>query len=127
MARTNTTPAPFRRCSGATNKPASHGDTSWFGSISDSTRRHVPIVSLSAFATSATPLLWSAANSSRALNSCSKDAFRTEKAMYAKGDGVTQDYAQALYWWRKAASSGFAESENSIGFSYHEGTGVAQD
>jgi TPR repeat protein len=36
--------------------------------------------------------------------------------MYAQGHGVTQNYAQALYWWRKAASSGFADAENSIGF-----------
>jgi hypothetical protein len=42
---------------GTTNKPASHGDTSWSGSISDTTRRHVPTGSPSAFATSATPWL----------------------------------------------------------------------
>jgi len=81
MARTNTSPAPFRRCSGTTNKSASHGDTSWLGSISDSARRHVPIGSPSALATSATPWLWSEANSSSDLSSSWKDAWCTGKAL----------------------------------------------
>ncbi len=30
--------------------------------------------------------------------------------MYAKGQGVTQDYAQAVNWYRKAAEQGGAEA-----------------
>jgi len=31
--------------------------------------------------------------------------------MYDKGQGVPQDYAEALKWYRKAAEQGFAEAQ----------------
>lgn len=51
----------------------------------------------------------------------------------AKGDqfyygrGCPVDYAQAMYWYRKAADAGNMHSKNSIGLCYQKGTGVPQD
>jgi TPR repeat protein len=47
--------------------------------------------------------------------------------MYVLGQGVPQDNEKALYWYRKSAEQGFAESQNSIGVIYHEGQGVEKD
>lgn len=33
---------------------------------------------------------------------------------YAKGDGVPQDYKQAVYWYSKAAEQGLAEAQESL-------------
>ena len=34
--------------------------------------------------------------------------------MYEYGDGVTQDYGQALNWYRKAADQGAADGSNGV-------------
>ena len=47
--------------------------------------------------------------------------------MYAFGRGVTQDYAQAVSWFRKAADQGYAEAQYNLGFRYAIGQGVPQD
>ena len=47
--------------------------------------------------------------------------------MYAKGQGVAQDYAQAVSWYRKAADQGNAGAQFNLGFMYAKGQGVAQD
>jgi hypothetical protein len=47
--------------------------------------------------------------------------------MYLNGQGVPQDYAQALYWYRKAAEQGDADTQSSLGFMYRVGRGVPQD
>ena len=47
--------------------------------------------------------------------------------MYAKGQGVSQDYAAAAGWFRKAADQGYADAQNNLGVMYDNGTGVAQD
>ena len=47
--------------------------------------------------------------------------------MYAKGQGVTQDYTEALRWYRKAAAQGYAAAQNNLGFMYDNGRGVPQD
>jgi hypothetical protein len=47
--------------------------------------------------------------------------------MYVNGEGVTQDDAEAVRWYRAAADQGFAEAQASLGFMYVNGKGVAQD
>ena len=47
--------------------------------------------------------------------------------MYYKGQGVVQDYQEALKWWRKAAEQGNADGQNNLGFMYYKGWGVAKD
>ena len=47
--------------------------------------------------------------------------------MYHVGDGVGQDYAEAIKWYRKAADQGNAASEEAIGSLYQWGQGVAKD
>ena len=48
-----------------------------------------------------------------------------EKCFY--GDGLPQDYAEALSWYRKAADQDYAEAENSLGELYRGGLGTPQD
>jgi len=43
------------------------------------------------------------------------------------GNGVTQDYAEALKWYRKAADEGEAGAQSEIGVMYNDGQGVTQD
>jgi TPR repeat protein len=47
--------------------------------------------------------------------------------MYAKGRGVTQDYAEAVKWYRLAAEQGLATAEFGLGVMYESGQGVAPD
>jgi TPR repeat protein len=47
--------------------------------------------------------------------------------MYAKGQGVPRDYAQALSWLRKAADQGLAAAQGNLGVMYAKGQGVPQD
>lgn len=47
--------------------------------------------------------------------------------MYYYGQGVPQDYAEALQWGRKAADQGFAKAEYDTGYLYYHGQGVSQD
>ena len=47
--------------------------------------------------------------------------------MYRKGQGVPQDYAEALRWYRKAADQGDADAQYSLGNMYRKGQGVPQD
>ena len=47
--------------------------------------------------------------------------------MYDKGQGVPQDYAEAVKWYRKAAEQGNALALNNLGFMYGKGRGVPQD
>jgi TPR repeat protein len=44
--------------------------------------------------------------------------------MYYNGEGVQQNYKEALNWYRKAAEQGFAEAQNNLGLMYHNGEGV---
>ena len=46
---------------------------------------------------------------------------------YDKGKGVSQDYVQAVFWYRKAAEQGHAKAQHSIGNCYDTGEGVDQD
>jgi TPR repeat protein len=47
--------------------------------------------------------------------------------MYRDGKGVTQDYAQAVTWYRKAADQGNAIGQCLLGNMYRDGKGVTQD
>jgi TPR repeat protein len=47
--------------------------------------------------------------------------------MYDKGQGVAQDYAAAVSWYRKAAEQGFSGSQSRLANMYYDGQGVAQD
>jgi uncharacterized protein len=46
---------------------------------------------------------------------------------YEKGQGVTQDYKQAVHWYTKAAEQGFAWAQLVLGESYEKGQGVPQN
>ena len=47
--------------------------------------------------------------------------------MYSKGQGVPQDYGEAVRWYRKAAEQGRASAQNNLGLMYDTGQGVPQD
>jgi TPR repeat protein len=47
--------------------------------------------------------------------------------MDKNGNGVPQDYAEAVKWFRKAAEQGFAGAQYDLGVMYYGGTGVPQD
>ena len=47
--------------------------------------------------------------------------------MYVNGNGVPQDYEQAVKWFTKAAEQGDAFSQANLGVMYVNGNGVAQD
>ena len=46
---------------------------------------------------------------------------------YYYGEGVTQDYAEAVRWYRKAAELGHAQAQNDLGYCYDNGQGVSQN
>jgi len=46
---------------------------------------------------------------------------------YYKGQGVRQDYGEAVKWFRKSADQGNDRAENGLGVCYDNGQGVAQD
>jgi TPR repeat protein len=46
---------------------------------------------------------------------------------YQFGQGVPQDYAQAVDWYRKAAAQGNASAQYKLGRLYEQGQGVPQD
>ena len=48
-------------------------------------------------------------------------------AMYANGEGVPQDYAEAVRWYRLAAEQGNAVAQFNLGVQYANGEGVPED
>lgn len=46
---------------------------------------------------------------------------------YSWGEGVPQDYDEAVKWYRKAAVHGDATAQYNLGFFYDQGKGVSQD
>jgi uncharacterized protein len=48
-------------------------------------------------------------------------------AMYATGQGVRQDYAEAMKWYRRAADQGDTRSQYNLGVMYDAGRGVPED
>lgn len=47
--------------------------------------------------------------------------------LYANGNGLAVDIAQALDWWRKAARQGHADAQFAVALTYTTGEGVKQD
>jgi uncharacterized protein len=47
--------------------------------------------------------------------------------MYTNGQGIPQDYAEAMKWLRKSAEQGHTRAQCRIGFAYEHGEGVPQD
>ena len=43
---------------------------------------------------------------------------------YELGHGVTQDYAEAIYWFRKSAEQGNSNGESDLAAAYYFGYGV---
>jgi uncharacterized protein len=78
--------------------------------------------------------LFNESNSSKAFNVCSKAADQGEVNaqfhlgyMYDFGQGVTQDYKEAVKWYSKAAEQGDAEAQYYLGAKYAYGVGVIPD
>ena len=46
---------------------------------------------------------------------------------YLKGEGVPQDYAEAVKWWRRADEQGLAPAQYNLGLMYYKGEGIPQD
>ena len=44
-----------------------------------------------------------------------------------KGQGIAQNYQQALAWYQKAANQGVAQAQNNLGAMYANGLGVAKN
>ena len=47
--------------------------------------------------------------------------------MYSNGRGVTQDFAEAVKWYRLSADQGYADAQYNLGLMYNNGQGVPQD
>ena len=47
--------------------------------------------------------------------------------LYYNGDGVPQDYKEAVEWLTKAAEQGFSDAQSKLGWMYLEGESVPQD
>ena len=47
--------------------------------------------------------------------------------MYESGNGVTQDYKEAVKWYRLAAAQGYTHAQSDLGWMYAKGNGVTQD
>ena len=47
--------------------------------------------------------------------------------MHYDGEGVPQDDAEAVKWYRLAADQGLAVAQENLGFMYRDGQGVPQD
>ena len=46
---------------------------------------------------------------------------------YFNGIGVPQDYGQAVIWYRKSASQGYAPAENQLGYMHQHKFGLPRD
>ena len=47
--------------------------------------------------------------------------------MYANGEGVVEDDAEAVRWYRLAADQGLADAQHNLGWMYGNGRGVVED
>ena len=48
-------------------------------------------------------------------------------SMYYNGEGVPQNYNEAIRWYKKAADQEDAKAQGVLGSMYYEGLGVPQD
>ena len=63
----------------------------------------------------------------RAIDQNSTDAQTSLGSLYYHGQGVTQDYVQALDWFHRAAEQKNASAQYNLGNSYLRGQGVPQN
>ena len=56
-----------------------------------------------------------------------KEWYLKGENFYYGSNGVTQDYTEAMKWFRKAADQGYASAQNNLGFMYEYGYGVSAD
>ncbi len=54
-------------------------------------------------------------------------AQETIAVMYHAGQGVAQDYTQAVHWYRRAAEKGDRAAQANLGVMYAKGVGVEED
>ena len=54
-------------------------------------------------------------------------AVQPRRTCTSNGQGVPQDYAEAVKWYRKAADQGYAAAQTNLGLMYAHGQGVPQD
>jgi TPR repeat protein len=47
--------------------------------------------------------------------------------MYYHGDGVPENYTEAVRWYRLAADQGYASAQSNLGLMYYRGDGVPQN
>jgi TPR repeat protein len=47
--------------------------------------------------------------------------------MYRRGDGVPEDYAKAVKWFRKAVEQGHTKAQFALGVMYYKGDGVLEN
>ena len=47
--------------------------------------------------------------------------------MYENGQGVQQDYEEAIKWYRLGAKQGLAGAQSNLGLMYESGKGIMQD
>ena len=46
---------------------------------------------------------------------------------YLTGQGIPQDYKEAVKWYRKAAEQGHADAQHQLGFMHDKGEGIPRD
>ena len=51
----------------------------------------------------------------------------TEVSRMSAGEGVPQDWAEAVKWYRRAADAGRCQCPYNLGITYANGKGVPQD
>ena len=47
--------------------------------------------------------------------------------MYDMGEGVLQDYKEAVRWYQLAAEQGYSSAQHNLGLLYFNGQGISQD
>jgi TPR repeat protein len=60
----------------------------------------------------------------RAAEQGNAEAQSTLGDMYSLGDGVPQNYTEAVKWYRKAAEQGHVPSQSNLGEMYFHGQGI---
>ena len=58
---------------------------------------------------------------------CTPDMCCDEAWKYLQGEGVEQDFAEAMRLYRKAAEKGYAKAQYNLGVMYENGRGVEPD
>jgi hypothetical protein len=75
----------------------------------------------------ATPPPSAVAEAEKAADSGDANAMVNLGLMYENGNGIAQDYAEAVRWYRKAADAGYALGMSNLGTTYRDGKVVVQD